>query len=108
MHENFESDVLSLIRVSGAFDGLEARRLEVMLVGAEPGVRLRLDLTQVREFHDFGIAVLAQALTRCKAQVILLGLRQHQIRVLRYFGVDTTSLERAAVADEASVNGAAT
>lgn len=108
MHEELETHVPSVVRVSGAFDGLEARRLEVMLVGAEPGVRLRLDLTQVSEFHDFGIAVLAQALTRCKAQVTLLGLRQHQVRVLRYCGVDTTSLERATAADEASVTGAAT
>jgi hypothetical protein len=67
----------------------------------EPGACLRVDLTKVREFHDFAVAVLAQALTRCRAQVTLLGLRQHQIRVLRYFGVDTAPLERAAVADAA-------
>ena len=100
MHEDFETDH-SLIRMSGTFDGLRARRLEAMLARAEPGASLRVDLTQIREFHDFGIAVLAQALTRSKAQVTLLGLRRHQIRVLRYFGVDTAPLERAAVADEA-------
>ena len=55
----------------------------------------------MREFHDFGIAVLAQALTRRKAEVTLPGLRQHQIRVLRYFGIDTAPPERAAVADAA-------
>jgi anti-anti-sigma regulatory factor len=91
----------SLICLSGAFDGTAARRLEEMLARVEPGARLRVDLTKVREFHDFGIAVLAQALTRCRAQVTLLGLRQHQIRVLRYFGVDTGPLERAAVAGAA-------
>jgi len=64
-------------------------------------VTFRIDLTQVREFHDFGIAVLAQALTRRKAEVTLPGLRQHQIRVLRYFGIDTAPPERAAVADAA-------
>ena len=85
MREDFEIDH-SLIRLSGAFDGLGARRLEVLLAAAEPGACLRVDLTQIREFHDFGIAVLAQALTRCKAKVTLLGLRRHQIRVLRYFG----------------------
>ena len=100
MHEDFEADH-SLIRLSGSFDGLGARRLEAMLARAEPGACLCVDLTQVREFHDFGIAVLAQALTRCKARVTLLGLRWHQIRVLRYFGVDTAPLERASVADEA-------
>ena len=79
--------------------GLAARRLEALLARAEPGDHLRIDLTKVREFHDFGIAVLAQALTRCKAHVTLLGLRQHQVRVLRYFGVDTEPLERAATDD---------
>lgn len=100
MREDFEIDH-SLIRLSGAFDGLGARRLEVLLAAAKPGACLRIDLTQIREFHDFGIAVLAQALTRCKAKVTLLGLRRHQIRVLRYFGVDTEPLERAAAADDA-------
>jgi ABC-type transporter Mla MlaB component len=105
MQDDFVIDH-SLARLSGAFDGLAARRLEAMLARAQPGDRLRIDLTKIREFHDFGIAVLAQALTRCKAQVTLLGLRQHQIRVLRYFGVDTAPLERAAVVDAAGVSDA--
>jgi len=88
-----------LIRLSGPFDGLAARRLEAMLSRAKPGVHLCVDLTQVREFPDFSLAVLAQALTRCEARLTLLGLSQHQIRVLRYFGVDTGPLERAAGAD---------
>ena len=92
----------SPIHVSGAFDGVAARRLETLLCRAEPGATLRVDLTKVREFHDFGIAVLAQALTRCKARVKLLGLRQHQVRVLRYFGVDTAPLERAVAAADAA------
>jgi len=99
MREDLVTDH-SLIRLSGAFDGLAARSLEVLLVRAESGERFRVDFTQVREFHDFGIAVLAQALTRSKAHVTLLGLRQHQIRVLRYVGVDTASLERAAGAEQ--------
>jgi anti-anti-sigma regulatory factor len=87
----------SVLRLEGAFDGVAARRLEALLSRAEPGARFHIDVTQVREFHDFGLAVLAQALTRCKALVTLTGLRLHQIRVLRYFGVDTAPLERAAV-----------
>lgn len=85
----------SPIHLSGSFDGVAARRLEAQLALAEPGTRLRVDLTKIRDFHDFGIAVLAQALSRCRARVTLLGLRQHQVRVLRYFGVDTAPLERA-------------
>jgi hypothetical protein len=88
-----------VIRLEGVFDGLAARRLEALLVAAEAGARFHLDLTQVREFHDFGIAVLGQALARSRAHVTLRGLRHHQIRVLRHFGVDTGPLERAVVPD---------
>jgi anti-anti-sigma regulatory factor len=91
----------SAIRLDGIFDGLAARRLEALLVAADAGVRLRIDLTQVREFHDFGIAVLGLALTRSRAHVTIRGLRQHQVRVLRYFGVDTGPLESAVLSDAA-------
>ncbi len=89
----------SSIRLEGAFDGLAARHLEALLDRAEPGARVHIDLTQVRDFHDFGIAVLGRAVTRSRAHVTLRGLRQHQIRVLKYFGVETEPLERAVLAD---------
>jgi anti-anti-sigma regulatory factor len=98
MREELATDPIH-IHLTGAFDGLTARRLEAVLAQAGPGARLRVDLSKVREFHDFGLAVLAQAMTRCKARVTLLGLGQHQIRVLRYFGVDTAPLERAVSTD---------
>jgi anti-anti-sigma regulatory factor len=91
----------SVIRLEGVLDGIVARRVEAMLTRAKPGARLDLDLTQVREFHDFGIAVLGHALTHTPAQVTLRGLRQHHIRVLRYFGIETASLEGAATTDVA-------
>jgi len=89
------------IRLEGVFDGLVARRVEAMLAKAEPGIRFHIDVSQVREFHDFGIAVLANALTRCRAHVALHGLRLHQIRLLRYFGVETAPLGRVALSDAA-------
>ena len=91
----------SVIRLEGVFDGLAARRLEAMLVETDAGVRLHIDLTQVREFHDFGIAVLGHAMTRSRAHVTVRGLRQHQIRVLRYFGIETGPLESAVLPDAA-------
>ena len=89
------------IRLEGVFDGIVARRLEAVLTRAEAGARLRVDLTKIREFHDFGLAVLAHAMTLSRAEVVLTGLRQHQVRVLRYCGLDTTPLEQAVVADAA-------
>lgn len=100
MHTELAADTESVIRLEGALDGLVARRVEAMLMRARPGERFHLDLTQVREFHDFGIAVLGQALARCEARVTLSGLRHHQICVLRYFGVEMAPLERA-IADAA-------
>jgi anti-anti-sigma regulatory factor len=91
----------SEIHVEGVLDGIAARRLEALLVAADAGVRFHIDLTHVREFHDFGIAVLGLALTRSRAKVTLRGLRKHQIRVLHYFGVDAGPLESAVLSDAA-------
>jgi STAS domain len=85
------------IRVQGVFDTPAAQRVEDAMARVEPDVRLCVDLTQVREFHDSAIAVLAHALTTCSAEVAVRGLRHHQIRMLRYFGVDTAPLEQDAV-----------
>ncbi len=96
--ENAGTDDL-LIRLDGIFDTPAARHVEATLAQAHPDAYLRLDLTQIREFHDFAIAVLAHALTSNPARVALRGLRHHQIRMLRYFGVDAALFERAAVTD---------
>lgn len=91
----------TVLRVEGVFDGIAARRLEALLVAADAGARVHVDLTQVREFHDFGIAVLGHAVMRSRASVTLRGLRHHQLRVLRYFGVDAGPIERGLVTDAA-------
>jgi anti-anti-sigma regulatory factor len=78
-----------LIKCEGVFDVPAARRLEKAISDASPGDAVRVDLTHVREFHDFGIAVLSQALKHGGAvRIALQGLRHHQARMLRYFGVD--------------------
>jgi STAS domain len=77
------------IHVDGVLDGPAARRVEETLVRARPGARFHIDLMQVREFHDFGIAVLGHALATTPAHVRLRGLREHHVRVLRYFGIET-------------------
>jgi anti-anti-sigma regulatory factor len=99
MPETSNDDVI--IGLEGIFDGPVARRLEAALVRAEPGVRFRIDLTQVLEFQDFAIGVLAQGLSRCRAGVSVRGLRHHQIRMLRYFGVDAALLGHIALPDAA-------
>ncbi len=76
----------TVIRIEGVFDAAAAQRLASALESAD-GEDVRVDLTHVREFHDFGIAMLARALSG-RHRVALTGLRQHQLRLLRYFGID--------------------
>ena len=82
-----------LIEMEGVFDVPAAKRLGRVLEGARPGEAIRTDVGRVSEFQDFGLALLAQALGETSAaRVALRGLRAHQLRILRYFGVDPARL----------------
>ncbi len=79
----------TVLRVEGAFDLSAARLVEHTVKRLGAGEQVRIDFTRVRQFHDFGIARLAQVLLRHSAVTVKLeGLRMHQVRLLRYFGVD--------------------
>jgi anti-anti-sigma regulatory factor len=78
----------SVIRLEGSFDVPSARLVENSLKRMKAGEVVRVDFTRVRQFNDFAIAVLAQALNRPGApEAKLEGLRLHQVRLLRYFGI---------------------
>ncbi len=81
------------IRVDGVFDGATAWELRHTLENSAHGGRtVVLDFSRVREFYDFGVSVLAYSLaqrSRSLPRVLLRGLRTHQHRMLRYFGVET-------------------
>jgi len=76
-----------LIELEGTFDVPAAMQVAQVLEDAPAGLQVRIDLSRVREFHDFGIALLARALKGRPADVR--GLRQHQVRLLRYLGIET-------------------
>lgn len=84
-----------LVHLDGVFDVRAAARVGEALAAVSPGGKLRVDLTQVREFHDAAVATLARTLGASgrAVQVVLSGLCQHQIRILHYLGVDLASLE---------------
>ena len=90
-----EQDSTRLIQIEGVFDLSAARRVAEAVVAARPGETLDVDLTRVREFHDFGVAVLAQALASGRAHISVRGLRQHHVRLLRYFGIDARAADVA-------------
>jgi hypothetical protein len=75
-----------VIQMEGTFDLPAAERVALALQAAPAGQEVRLDLTRVREFHDFSVAVLARALQGRRVDVR--GLRTHQLRLLRYLGVE--------------------
>ena len=76
-----------VFEMQGVFDVPAAQRLAKALAQADAGDKVRIDLTQVREFHDYGVTVLAQALSAFGARIDVRGLGRHQRRLLRYFGV---------------------
>ncbi|WP_242394334.1 STAS domain-containing protein [Anaeromyxobacter oryzisoli] len=77
----------TVLRLAGTFDRAAALEL-ARRVEAERGRELILDFSLVREFADLGVATLAQGLAHTERRLVLRGLRQHQLRMFRYFGVD--------------------
>jgi len=79
-------------RVSGKFEGACAWELAGRIEKESLG-EIALDFSQCDEFVDYGIAVLASALLGAHGKVVhLKGLRQHQLRLFKYFGVDPDEL----------------
>jgi hypothetical protein len=78
----------AIYRIAGSFEGSCAWEL-CGRIEREPLSALVLDFSQVGDFVDYGIAVLANALLSMPQRTVeLRGLRQHQERLFRYFGVD--------------------
>jgi anti-anti-sigma regulatory factor len=78
----------ALYRISGKFDGASAFDLAGRLQ-RESLSEAVVDFSQVDEFVDSGVAVIANALiATAQKRIHLRGLRQHQDRLFRYFGVE--------------------
>ncbi|HEU4384099.1 MAG TPA: STAS domain-containing protein [Anaeromyxobacteraceae bacterium] len=82
-----------LVRLDGRFDLAAAGEVRRALLESPDGTEVYVDMSQVREFHDGAVAVLADALKAARRAVSVRGLRQHQYRMLRYLGVDASSLD---------------
>jgi hypothetical protein len=83
-----------VIRLEGTFDLPAARLLENSLRRHAAAEGVRVDFGGVRQFNDFAVAVLAQALKAAPGPVKVEGLSMHQVRLLRYFGVDPKVFRR--------------
>jgi len=106
---NLEREVdgsTALYRIAGRFEGSCARELAARL-DQEPLHEVVVDFSQVNEFVDSGVAVIAGALSSTPHHVRLRGLRQHQERLFRYFGVDPADLPLALAPQAVEAAGAA-
>ncbi len=86
-----------VMRVEGVLDVPAVQRLVERLERVGEG-EVRIDLTQVREFHDFGVVILVRSLTE-RARTTVLGLRHHHVRLLRYFGIDMGAVRQGSPAE---------
>jgi hypothetical protein len=82
-----------LIRLDGTFDLAAAEEIQRALAESPEGTEVYVDLSQVREFHDRAVAVLADAVKVAPHPISVRGLRQHQYRMLRYLGVEPSALD---------------
>ena len=79
----------AVIRLEGHFDRVAALRLRNQTVEVEP--RTVLDFSHVETFDDSTLSLLTVhvvLLRRSGHEVALLGLREHQLRMLHHFGVE--------------------
>ena len=84
-------DGRAVIRIAGVFDRASAFELRDRLE-REPALDVVLDFSLVREFADLGVATLAHGLAGADRRLHMRGLRQHQLRIFRYFGLDVDAL----------------
>jgi hypothetical protein len=83
----------TLVRLEGKFDAVAAWQMRARLGALPLTAEIVIDFSQVREFQDLGVAVLATCLAaRDGPNVAVRGLCQHQRRMFRYFGVDVDAL----------------
>ncbi len=82
-----------LIRCDGVFDAGVAHRVLDVVSEAPAAAEIYVDLAKVREFDDRAAPVLADVIARATSRISVRGLRQHQVRMLRYLGVDASALD---------------
>ncbi len=86
-HDTVIAQHETVIELDGVFDVPAARKLARALEDVSCA-EVRIDLTRVREFHDFGVALLAEAIAGRRAPTAVLGLHEHHLRLIRYLGID--------------------
>jgi len=87
MHTSATTSDSIQLSVAGPFDLPAAQRIARALADASQETLVHIDLTRVSHFDDSGVALLGRALARHRRAEVC-GLRRHQVRLLRYLGVE--------------------
>ncbi len=87
-----------VLALDGVFDLMAAQRVQEALQLVRAGGVLAIDLSRVVEFQDLGVAALAGTIRQSghAVRIVLRGLRQHQLSLLHYLGVDGRTRDGAA------------
>jgi hypothetical protein len=81
-----------VVRIDGTFDSAAEWELHSILAETTE-CTVKLDFGRVRDFQDLAVAMLARDLAQNARRVELLGLRHHQLTILRYLGIDMRNAE---------------
>jgi ABC-type transporter Mla MlaB component len=87
MHTSATTSDSIQLSVAGPFDLPAAQRIARALADASQETLVHIDLTRVSHFDDSGVALLGRALA-CHRNAEVRGLRRHQVRLLRYLGLE--------------------
>jgi anti-anti-sigma regulatory factor len=85
-----------VLRLLGTFDGDAAREL-LSHIHREPARHLVIDVSLVRGFDEVGVATLARLVVGSSEarRIALRGLSTHQLRILRYLGLELAEVGAA-------------
>jgi len=86
LDENSAVGLLSL-QVGQSFAPEDARRIHELIASAAPETSVEIDFRRVRDCDDVALALLARDLVSGRGRIALLGISQHQQRLLGYLGV---------------------
>ena len=74
----------------GVLDVLAALKLRDAIVELEPDDQVIVDLHEVRELDDSALAFLVRSLSSRGRPIVLRGIGEHHVRLLRYLGLEGT------------------
>ena len=83
-----EGEIVVRFTRDDVLDAMTAHGLKQYMRGVPSSERLAVDLSQAREIDYYGLAALVDEVARAGVRVLLRGLCDRHVRILRYFDVD--------------------